>query len=238
VSTDISGSVADRQRARTARGVSNQNGQPKVDPPRQRRPALAALALLLIVGGALAAGVTAVWMDSREAMLAVDRPLQPGDVITADHLREVPVASDGLHLVPASRIDEVVGSYVLRYYEADMLLDARSLDPDDPFVDGKVMVSVPLDNKRTPAGQIQAGDLVGMVRVGSSAPGRIGTGYILSVDTPRADDFSASASITANVLILDDVMVAVLSAVNDDELSLSLISRDHDRDVALQGATP
>ena len=43
-------STADRQRARSARGAGKRPANRMPAPPRQRRPALAAIAILLIVG--------------------------------------------------------------------------------------------------------------------------------------------------------------------------------------------
>src|SRR5262245_33319022 len=78
--------TADRQRMRSARGSSGRTGNRMPAPPRQRRPALAAIAVLLIVGGALVAGLLAIRMDSRVQVIAVSHTLEPGHRITAKDL--------------------------------------------------------------------------------------------------------------------------------------------------------
>ncbi|MGH3317395.1 MAG: hypothetical protein ACRDO0_14745, partial [Nocardioidaceae bacterium] len=69
----------DRQRARAERGLkstrsSSTAGRDRLpSPPRRRRPALAALAVLLIVGGATLAALLALRLDQRvPVMMARD----------------------------------------------------------------------------------------------------------------------------------------------------------------------
>ena len=63
MSTTTGGTAVERQRQRASRGIGRSAGGPAnrlPAPPRQRRPALAAIAVLLIVGGALLAGLLAI----------------------------------------------------------------------------------------------------------------------------------------------------------------------------------
>ena len=68
-------------------------------PPRRRRPALAAIAVLLIVGGAALAGLLALRLDSREPVLVMTQDVPVGTKITADMLGTTRVASEGLKLI-------------------------------------------------------------------------------------------------------------------------------------------
>src|SRR5262245_63150160 len=75
---------------------------------RERKPALAALALLLIVGGALGAAYLVLQNGHRVAAIEVTRPLGAGQQIPAGALREVDIAvSGGLAYVPWSEAGQV-----------------------------------------------------------------------------------------------------------------------------------
>src|SRR5690554_5465304 len=84
----VSDAVQDRQRQRTARGVGGRAapaaGPPA--PPRRRRPAVALLGVLLIVGGAALAGLLALRMDSRDAVVVLNTDVPAGTVITREML--------------------------------------------------------------------------------------------------------------------------------------------------------
>ncbi len=61
-------------------------------PPKRRRPALTALAVLLIVGGAALAGLLAVRMDSREPVIVLNADVAVGQQITAGMLTSLNVS--------------------------------------------------------------------------------------------------------------------------------------------------
>src|SRR6266702_4409276 len=75
---------------------------------RERRPALAALALLLIVGGALGAAYLVLQNGHRVAAIEVTQQLGAGERIPPDALREVDIAvSGGIGYVPWSQAAHV-----------------------------------------------------------------------------------------------------------------------------------
>ena len=63
--------------------------------PRERKPALAALALLLIVGGALGAAYLVVQNGQRVSAIEITQQLGPGQQIPASALQEVQIAAGG-----------------------------------------------------------------------------------------------------------------------------------------------
>lgn len=243
MTTDISGTVADRQRSRAGRRAATPNAAGQIAPPRQRRPALAALALLLIVGGALVAGLLAVRMDSRVPVLVATQDIEPGARITADDFGVVRVASEGLGLLPEDLADQVDGAYATRAIPANTLLDQNMVSTDDPVPDGRAIVSVPLDGKLAPATTVQEGDLVQIVRAtsatGSSAKAEeLGTGYVLAVTEPESDELGGSTqAATASILVLDDAAVAVIDAASNGEAGLAILESGQDPDVELEGAS-
>ena len=90
------------QNGRSSRRRTNDAGQPQPtrqardagghlpSAPRERRPLLAALAVLLIVGGALLAGLLAMRLDQRAQMLAAKDTIKAGQVIDKeDQVKEL-----------------------------------------------------------------------------------------------------------------------------------------------------
>ena len=241
MSTDISGSVADRQRSRAGRRAANPGPAGQVAPPRQRRPALAALALLLIVGGALVAGLLAVRMDSRVAVLVAKQAIEPGAQITEDDLGVARVASEGLGLIGEEYADQVIGAYAATRIGANTLLDENLVTTRDPVPEGRAIVSVPLKGALAPASNVRAGDLVLVVRTappGSSDEAQeIGGGYVLEVTEPESDELGGSADeVTASLLVDAGDVLAVIDAASAGEAGLAIIKSGQSPDVNLQDA--
>src|SRR5918998_1807420 len=114
--TQTTDAANERQRAREQRGIrSNQRVRAEntrlPSPPRQRRPALAALAVLLIVGGAAIAALLAMRVDERTPVLRLAGDVAAGEQITAEHLETTQVAAELDTLIPESQESQVVGQY-------------------------------------------------------------------------------------------------------------------------------
>ncbi len=242
MSTDISGTVADRQRGRAGRRAAAPTPAGQIAPPRQRRPALAALALLLIVGGALVAGLLAVRMDTRVAVLAAQQAIEPGARITEDDLRVVQVASDDIGLIPEDYTDEVVGAFATTKIEADTLLTENNVSTDNPIPDGRAIGSVPLAGMRAPSSTVRSGDLDQVVRATGASGGTdkaevLGTAYVLEVSEPETDELGGSGEVpTASLLVLDDVALSVIDAASAGEAGFAILDSGLDPDVDLEGS--
>ncbi len=85
-------------------GSPDNAGQRLPSPPRQRRPALAALAVLLIVGGAAIAGLLALRADSRVPVLVARHDIAVGARITRDDLAVARIAGENVKYVRTSRV--------------------------------------------------------------------------------------------------------------------------------------
>lgn len=241
MSNDISGSVADRQRSRAGRRAATPNQAGQIAPPRQRRPALAALALLLIVGGALVAGLLAVRMDSRVEVLAAAGPIEPGTQITEADLKVVRVASEGLGLIGEDYADEVVGAYATTRIEENTLLTEDNVSSETPIPEDRAIVSVPLDGKLAPVTTVRSGDLVQVVRAtGSSGTEKaevLGTAYVLEVTEPETDDLGGSTSeASVSLLVLDEVALPVIDAASAGEAGLAILASGQEPDIDLEGS--
>lgn len=234
--TTVNGTGAGRARTTPARGRSGaaERGRP-VEPPRQRRPALAALAVVLVVGGALLAGVLAVRMDTRVPVLAAARDIPPGTEITAADLVEVPVASDGLDTIAAEAASQVVGAFSTSTIAAGALVNAGNLSEQAPVGDGRAQVSVPLDPARTPAG-LTTGDLVLVVQVsgGQGQPRVLAEGLVTGVEQGSADDLAGPEAGSVTLLVPEEVAAEVVDAASADLAGLALLERGQAVDVDLE----
>jgi hypothetical protein len=224
----------DRERARGERGLrsslaasASYRGQsPK--PPHRRRPMLALLAVLLIVGGAALAGVLAVRLDSRAEVIVLGRDVAAGEQITADMLDSTPVASEGLHLVPVDEADAVLGTYARVAIAQGQLLDTSMLTTAEPIGEGKAMVGVPLANGRVPSG-LRSGDVVRVVRIGDGIGTVTPLAVALVLDTDRIEDEGLAgegeSSQRGTLLVTTEAADAVVDAAGNDQLGLALIER-------------
>lgn len=161
-----------RRRARDARGnsdASSQIGEPAggrlPGAPRERRPLLAVLAVLLIVGGALVAGLLAARLDQRTEMLVAAETLKAGHVIELTDLASTSVAASAGALIPAERAREVVGQTVRVEVTKGELLQSTQLDPAPAVKEGQTLVGLSLSVGRFPAGGVTPGDVVTLVNV-------------------------------------------------------------------------
>ncbi len=236
--------TADRQRLRAARGAGGKNGVAGrlPSPPRQRRPAMAALALVLIVGGALVAGLLAIRMDSRVQVLVAAEEISPGSEITEANTTTVPIAYDDLNVFTEADAGIAYGLYAKTPIAPGMLLDGRMLAEEDPIGDDRAIVSIVLSPALAPEKELQAGDLVEVVRAsGSSTAGdgaeRITQGLVLSINAPPKKDggLGGGAASSANLIVPASVAADVIDASSANLAGLALVSRGSTDDVTLSG---
>lgn len=237
--TSAGTTVADRQRASRGNGRGSANRMPS--PPRQRRPALAAIAILLIVGGALVAGLLAVRMDSRVSVIAASTSISPGSRITAGDLKKVSVASEELDLVGWQFRNKIVGSYATGTIYPGMLVNTQMLTDRSPVGDGRVIVSVLLNPALTPK-ELAKGDLVQVVRASGSSSTNATTagakdvtrGLVVSVSRAKKDSLGGASSGSVSLLVPASTGKDVIDASNGSLAGLALISRGNSTD-AIQG---
>ncbi|MGZ6733543.1 MAG: SAF domain-containing protein [Nocardioides sp.] len=250
MTTDSSTSLADQQRSRAFRGLAANgrapggSARPVVKPPRQRRPALAALAVLLVVGGALIAGLLAVRMDSRTSVLVAAREIVPGSRITAEDLRAVSVSASGLSLISADDAAQLAdGSwYAAQDIRPGTLLDRNLVNPTAPSGDDKVMVSMSLSAALAPSSTLRGGDLIEVVRTAgdksssaAAAPQVISQALVMGISTGASDSLS-SGSTTAVLLVPRSVAPQIIDASAAGQAGAALLKRGQPTTVKLEVA--
>jgi Flp pilus assembly protein CpaB len=157
-------------------------------PPRQRRPALAALAVLLVFGGAALAGLLALRVDQRVSVLVARRDIPVGQRITPSDVAVGRIAAEGVAVVKAEQTDLVVGQYATQSIRAKQLIDATMVDRSGFLRPGSVAVGVPMNAGRVPAQGLEVGDVVRVLRVPKAgAPSVLVERAAVSQTTLQAD---------------------------------------------------
>lgn len=225
-------SVHDRQRDRTARGVRSRSavaalGSDRPSPPRRRRPALAAIAVLLIVGGAAIAGLLALRLDSREPVLVLTKDVPAGTEITTEVLGTTRVASEGLRIIAEKDARDILGTYARTALTAGQLLDPSVLTTADPVGPDQVKVGILLKAGQVPPG-LTSGDEVRIVRLGDgTAPVRpLAVGLILFTDAGEDGGLSGGGTSTnATVLVPEAAADGIIDAAGNEVLGMALLRR-------------
>lgn len=195
-------------------------------PKRDRRPALAALAVLLILAGALASALIAYRSGDRVDVLVARDDIQPGQRIDADDLTVARVANDGGAVVDASAKDSYIGSYATTRIPKDTLINRTMFKVNGIIPDGAQLVGVVLPATQRLSQDVSAGDVVRLYYViGKGQPqsnADPGTAVVEAgrvTGTSNAGANSTESSIT--VLVRDDVAGLVAQYASAGQLAVA-----------------
>jgi len=137
------------------RGRASEGSTPtRLPSSRERRPALAALAVLLIVGGAFASGWLALQAGNRSEYLQVraGAEIGPGQPIAEEDLSSVELPEDFEGGIPASRLEELGDlRAVTRLVSGTVLLETM-LSRDGDLTDGQQELGLTVPASRLPGG--------------------------------------------------------------------------------------
>ncbi|GLY33080.1 SAF domain-containing protein [Kineosporia sp. NBRC 101731] len=197
-------------------------------PPGTRRPGLAVLAVLLIVLGAAVAGLLALRLDDRQDVLVARSTIVVGQQITAENLAVAKVASDGVAVISADQADAVIGRFASAEIPPGRLLDPGMLASTSLLGADKAGVGVSLGVGRYPAGGLEAGDVVQVVRAVEGEGKEIaGRATVSSVKTSDDSVFASGGESQAVVTLIvsRNEAVQVAAAAAADQISLVLLER-------------
>jgi hypothetical protein len=162
-----------QERTGAGAGRSAAPAQPSVGnrlptPPRERKPALAALAVLLILVGALGATMLVLQAGDRIEVVKVTKEVQAGESLKTSDVTSVMVAEDeSIHYVEWSQLKTI------QTYKAKSTIYPGTLAVGEMFAKkatlpaGKAAVGLALKEGQYPS-DIKAGDVVSAYRVGTS----------------------------------------------------------------------
>jgi hypothetical protein len=229
------GAVADQQAAWAEPTAPGGRRMPSA--PRERKPGLAALAVLLVALGAVAAGYLVISAGHRVGAVEITQEVGQGQRIPASAIREVQIASNsGLNYVAWQYANRVTGVYAAVHIPAGTLLTPAMTTATNNLASGKVEVGLSLK-----AGQAPTNLLIGQtveafpVGTGSGCGGNgngAGTGTAATPGVPIATGTIASmtgststngstAAVTLAVSSADAGILACYASAGDVAIALT-----------------
>ena len=213
--------------------------------PRERKPALAALAVLLVALGAVAAGYLVINAGHRVGAVEITQQVGQGQRIPASAIKEVEIASNsGINYVAWQYANRVAGIYAAVQIPAGTLLTSAMTSATNNLAAGKVQVGLSLKPGQAPAnlligqsveafgvgtgsgcGAAAAGGGTGGTGGGNGANGAgpgvpITTGVIASVVGSTASNGS-TAAVTLAVPDADAGVLACYASAGDVAIALT-----------------
>ncbi|MFJ2930013.1 hypothetical protein ACIPIU_33965 [Streptomyces massasporeus] len=198
---------------RTGAGVgrSAAPAQPSVGdrlptPPRERKPALAALAVLLILVGALGATMLVLQAGDRIEVVKVTAPIPAGGSVSKSNTTSVMVAKDdSIHYVEWTQLNELKKLKAVNAIPAGVVAVGEMFGSEAGVAAGKATVGLSLKAGQYPTG-IKQGDTVAAYRV-SSATG--------SGNSNSNSNNNSSSSASSNSVIADSARVSYVPGPKD-----------------------
>jgi hypothetical protein len=229
------GAVADQQASWAE--PTTPGGRRMPSAPRERKPALAALAVLLVALGAVAAGYLVISAGHRVGAVEITQEVGQGQRIPASAIKEVEIASNtGLNYVAWPYANRVTGVYAAVRIPAGTLLTPAMTTATNNLAAGKVEVGLSLKAGQAPA-SLLIGQTVEAFPVGTgsgcgghgngagngtaAAPGvPIATGTIASV-TGSTSTNGSTAAVTLAVSSADAGTLACYASAGEVAIALT-----------------
>jgi hypothetical protein len=235
------GAVADQQASWAEPTAPGGRRMPSA--PRERKPALAALAVLLVALGAVAAGYLVINAGHRVGAVEITQQVGQGQRIPASAIKEVEIASNsGINYVAWQYANRVAGIYAAVQIPAGTLLTSAMTSATNNLAAGKVQVGLSLKPGQAPAnlliGQsveafgVGTGSGCGAAAAGGGGAGGTGggngsgsgvpitTGVIASVVGSTASNGS-TAAVTLAVPDADAGVLACYASAGDVAIALT-----------------
>lgn len=135
------------------------------EPVRNRRPALAALALLLVLGGALTSALVAYRSGDRIDVLVASRSIPVGEEVGPGDFRTARVASEGALYVDSSAIGNFIGTRTTTAIPEGTLVNGSMFLRGSVIPGNAALVGVVLTTAQRPAAPLRNGDVVSVYGV-------------------------------------------------------------------------
>jgi hypothetical protein len=202
----VSLSSSTRTSSQSTRGAGRSagSGTNRLPGSRERRPALAALAVILILLGAAGSALIAVNSGNRSDFVAIAADeLQPGHKLERKDLSRGDLAGATGGLIPWSEAEKYIGQYTTTRLYKDQFLTPANLTKEKPIPDGGALVGVSLEGGRAPSDGIQVGDIVSVIRVPTA-----------NQDSQPATPLVTAAEVTASAGAIADVKTQANTTLN------------------------
>lgn len=147
--------------------VNGLSRAPTLPPPRRRRrPALLALAVTMVILGALGAAYLATSLGQTSSAIAIARVVPWGQTLTAADLVEARISADpALQPIPYDQRDQVIGMVAATTLTPGSLLTRDALTDQRLPAPGQQLVGVGVSTVQMPTTALRPGDDVLLVPV-------------------------------------------------------------------------
>lgn len=208
--------------------------------PRERKPALAALAVLLILVGALGATVLVLRAGDRVEVVKVTKRVAPGESVTADNSTSVMVAADSdVHYIKRSKLAALSKLKARTTIYPGTVVVGEMFDDKGGLPTGKASVGLALKEGQYPS-TLKQGDTVALYRVAangssSSSSGKGSSSGSASGRTPlvpdarvgrvnsERDSTISTGNLSITVLVDNDDVAAVTTAASLGEVAVAVV---------------
>lgn len=201
-------------------------------PPRERKPTLAALAVLLILGGALVSAYLVIASGQRVSAIKIVKPVAAGAAIPRDALEEQQVGDTGIEYLSWNQVNKVVGRSASVGLAPDSLLTNNMIlaKEKERITQGKVIVGLSLRVSQLPGDGLAEGEKVAIYAVGGRAESGVKPGTLLSADAivtfysgPTSTKVSTSAGTRVSVAVPPEQAQAILQAASAESVAVARI---------------
>ena len=198
--------------------------------PRDRRPALAALALLLILLGALGSALLVFRSGDRESVLAASHDIAFGQTVSRSDFKTVRAAADGVTLVPANLVDSYVGTRATSAIPEGALLSPKMFNTDTLVPEDAEGVGIVVDATRRPSQVPRTGQVVRVYFVagnGTSTEGTPDNPVIVNAARVIAvGQGSGAGTRSITVLVRSDLAGDVANFASSGNLAVTVLPDD------------
>ncbi|MEV5100880.1 hypothetical protein ACFQ7G_15925 [Streptomyces massasporeus] len=182
-------------------------------PPRERKPALAALAVLLILVGALGVTMLVLQVGNRVEVVKVTKEIQAGESVGNNVTSVMVAADDSINYVTWDQLTTLKTLKAKSTIYADTVVMGQMFGKSAGLPAGKVSVGLALKEGTYPA-DIKAGDIVSAYRVSSTGSGS---------NSSDGNSGSGGTSSSGGALV-DDARVSKVVADDDATVSTGNLS--------------
>jgi len=199
---------------------------------RDRRPALAALAVLLILFGALGSALIAFRSGDRVAVLVAARDIPVGSVIARDDLTTMQVSADAGSVLEDSYEERFIGTRAISTIPEGTLVNPRMFRAGSVVPAGAELVGVVVDATQRTSAVPEIGDVVKIYYVSNatttSSSGGLVPGSTVVTAARVLDVGSGGGSDITNVTVLIKEQMAgdVAAYAASGNLALTVLPQD------------
>ncbi|MFI6371591.1 hypothetical protein [Streptomyces sp. NPDC050546] len=215
-----------QERTGAGAGRSASPAQPSVGdrlpaPPRERKPALAALAVLLILVGALGVTMLVLQVGNRVEVVKVTKEIQAGESVGSNVTSVMVAADDSINYVTWDQLATLKTLKAKSTIYSDTVVMGQMFGKKAALPAGKASVGLALKEGQYPA-DIKAGDMVSAYRVSTSGS-----------PSNSTDDSTGSSGTSSSGAIVDNAQVAKVvenedATVSTGNLSLTVLVDEAD----------